>query len=159
MNHPIQPSIPSVTGIVLQEPLTPLAQQQQLELCRPCRLWSGCLMGMGRGAELGSDVGPRFNMATLLGMSWPPPLPACCHSEETARLSGVEGMNKSHFFLISKFKAWSSTSPPQTSLVHKDLMGDTEVLQTKVQLNCQSDQQCLPLLVSLKPHIWKRKMD
>ena len=117
-------------------------------------------MGMGRGAEPGSDVGPRFNTATLLGMSWPlpPPLSTRSRSEQPARLSRVVGMNKSQVFCL-KVKVRSSTSPLQTSLVHKDLMGDAEALQTKVRLQCQSDQQCLPLLASLKAQTWKRKMD
>lgn len=158
--RPLQPSIQSVTGKVLQEPLHPcLAQQQWLGLCGPCRLWSGWLMGMGRWTEPDSDMGPRCNTATLLGMSWPSPLSTCSHSEQPARLSSrVVGMNKSQFFCL-KVKIWSSTSPPQTSLVHKDLMGGAEALQTKVCLHWQSDQQCLPLLASLKPRTWKRKMD
>lgn len=38
-------------------------------------------------------------------------------------------------------------------------MGDAEALWTKVQLHCQSDQKCLPLLASQKPQTWKSKID
>jgi len=73
--HPIQPSIPSMTEKVLQELLHPcLAQQQWQGLCRPCRLVDRLARGDGKRARTRLRVDPRFNMATLLGMSWPPRL-------------------------------------------------------------------------------------